>query len=165
MSASASCHEERRNLSWVRFISVSSGWWPTKGDEQKDNHHNQSNFGNPASDLYLLNLGVPKPRCFKPGGLQFSCGSALLRSFAPFCGLAFALTICAHNLRSQFALTICAFARFCVQPRLEQPRLGTADEWIVWRLSVCDSVDPSYSSTLDCVCVIMAIIVDVQAYT
>ena len=34
-----------------------------------------------------------------------------------FCGLAFAL-FCAH---------LCAFACFCVRPRLERPRLGTED--------------------------------------
>ena len=42
---------------------------------------------------------------------------ALLRPFALFCGLALAL-FCPH-LRS--------FACFCVRPRLERPRLGTAD--------------------------------------
>ena len=49
------------------------------------------------------NLGVPKPGCFKPGCLQFLCFCALLRSFAPFCGLALALfcglafaLFCAH---------------------------------------------------------------------
>ena len=52
-------------------------------------------------------MGVPKPGSSKPDCLQFLRGSALLRSFAPFCGLAFAL-LYAH-LRS-FAL-ICVFLR------------------------------------------------------
>ena len=71
-------------------------------------------------------LGVPKPGCFKLGCLQFLCKSALLCSF------------CAH-LRS-FAL-ICAllrsFACFCKRPRLERPRLGTAEQ-----RSVCADAMP-----------------------
>ena len=61
------------------------------------------------------NLGFPKSGCFKSGGLQFLCRSALLRFFAPFCApwpwrsfaLAFAL-LCA-DLRS-FAF-VCVFLR------------------------------------------------------
>ena len=59
--------------------------------------------------------------------LPFALFCALLRSFALVCGLTFAL-FCV-NLRS-FAL-ICAllraFARFCIRPRLERPRLGNAN--------------------------------------
>ena len=62
-------------------------------------------------------LGVPKPGCFKPGCLQFLHGSALLRSFAPFCAL----------LRSCVCALLRSFACFCVRPRLERQRLGTAD--------------------------------------
>ena len=51
---------------------------------------------------------VPKPGCFKTGCLQFLGGSALLRpfagSFAPFCGLAFAL-FCAHLCPTAFRTT------------------------------------------------------------
>ena len=49
-------------------------------------------------------LGVPKPGCFKPGCLQFFCGNALLRSFAPFCAL----------LRSFVDLRLRSFAHICV---------------------------------------------------
>ena len=64
-------------------------------------------------------LGVPKPGCFKPGCLQFFRGSALLRSFVPFCALAllrsFApfsalLRTCVCALLRSFAL-ICVFLR------------------------------------------------------
>ena len=61
------------------------------------------------------NLGVPKPGCFKPGCLQLLRGSALLRPFALFCGLAFALflcsfeRICAHLRVSATAFTTTAF--------------------------------------------------------
>ena len=72
-------------------------------------------------------LGVPKPGCFKPGCLQFLRGSALLCSFAPFCARlrSFAdLRLCAFAL---ICALLRAFACFCVRPRLERPRLGTAD--------------------------------------
>ena len=58
-----------------------------------------------------------KPGCFKPGCLQFLHGSALLHSFAPFCAL----------LRTCVCALWRSFTRFCVQPRLERPRLGTAE--------------------------------------
>ena len=51
-----------------------------------------------------------KPGCFKPGCLQFLRGSAL-------CAL-LRTCICAH---------LCSFACFCVRPRLEGLRLGTAE--------------------------------------
>ena len=44
----------------------------------------------------------------------------LLRSFAPFCPLLRSLELICALLR--------AFACFCVRPRLERPRLGTADK-------------------------------------
>ena len=56
-------------------------------------------------------LGVPKPGCFKPGCLQSLRGSALLRSFAPFCALL--RSFADLRLRS-FALT---FALFCADFR------------------------------------------------
>ena len=71
----------------------------------------------PLSDYFsTLTSGVPKPDCFKPGRLQFLRRSALLRSFAPFCALAFAL----------FCAQLRVFACFCVRPCLERPCLGTA---------------------------------------
>ena len=48
---------------------------------------------------------------------SFALFCALLRSLALFCGLAFAL----------FCALLRAFACFCVRPRLERPRLGTAE--------------------------------------
>ena len=48
------------------------------------------------------------------------------RSFALFCALCALLRtcVCAQSL---FCAHLRAFARFCVRPRLERPRLGTAD--------------------------------------
>ena len=54
-----------------------------------------------------INVGVPKPGCFKPRSLQFLRGSALLCSFAPFCALLRTCT-CAF-LRS--CARICVFLR------------------------------------------------------
>ena len=70
----------------------------------------------PPENLCLTNflgyfhLEVPKPGCFKTGGLQFLRGSALLHSFAPFsnCTHLQQTCVCAH-LRS-FTL-ICVFLR------------------------------------------------------
>ena len=70
-------------------------------------------------------LGAPKPGCCKPACLQFLRRSALLRSFAPFCAL----------LRSFADLRLRSFARICalfcvgLRPRLERPRLGTAESY------------------------------------
>ena len=80
------------------------------------------------SDRCTFFLGVPKPGCFKPGCIQFLCGSAqslfcaLLRSFALFCGLAFTLFF------AKFAF-FSAHLRVSASDslRLERPRLGTAD--------------------------------------
>ena len=56
---------------------------------------------------------------------SFLLFSALLHPFALFCGLTFKLI---------FAL-LRAFACFCVRPRLEQPRLGTADLFgALWKM-------------------------------
>ena len=54
--------------------------------------------------LFPTLLGVPKPGCFEPGCLQFSRGSALLRSFASFCAL----------LRSSANFRLRSFALICV---------------------------------------------------
>ena len=70
-----------------------------------------------GGNVSLLSLGVLKPGCFKPGCLQFLRRCALLRSLAPFCPH---LQICVYALLRSFAC-------FCVRPRLERPRLGTAD--------------------------------------
>ena len=92
--------------------------------------------------VFLHKLGVPKPGCFKPGCLQFlrccfafvpgqalstrpkfaifdavALFCALVRPFALFWGLAFAL----------IWVLLCAFACFCVRPRFERPRFGTAE--------------------------------------
>ena len=54
---------------------------------------------------------------------SFALFCALLRSFALFCGLAFA------PFKSVLICTLLrSFACFCVRPRLERPRLGTADD-------------------------------------
>ena len=79
-----------------------------------------------------LVLGKTRPGCCKPGCLQFSRGRALLDSFAPFCAL-FALFCALFALFCELALAPFALIRallrscacFCVQPRLERPRLGT----------------------------------------
>ena len=70
--------------------------------------------------------GGPKRGCFKPGCLQFLRRSALLCSFAPFCAL-LRIRVCA--LLRTFCALLRSFACFCVRPRLERPRLGTAEYW------------------------------------
>ena len=61
-------------------------------------------------------LGVPKPGCFKPGGLQFLRGSALLRPFALICAL---LRTCICALSRSFAdLRLRSFALFCAHLRV-----------------------------------------------
>ena len=77
-----------------------------------------------ASFAYLL--GVPKPGCYKPGCLQFLCGSALLHSFAPFCAL----------LRSSVDLRLRSFAHifvyFCAHLRVSANDCVLNDR--VWEL-------------------------------
>ena len=64
-------------------------------------------------------LTVPKPGCFKPGCLQFLRGSALLRSFAPFCGL-----LCSFaDLRLRSFARICAHLRVSANDRVQNDRV------------------------------------------
>ena len=71
----------------------------------------------------------------KPGRLQFLRGSVLLYSFALFCLRLRSFALLCFEIRSFFVALICAllcaFACFCVRPRLERPRLGTADLLII----------------------------------
>ena len=74
-------------------------------------------------------LGVPKPGCFKPGCLQFLCGSALKCSSVLFCSLLCSLADLRLRSFALICTLLCAFACFCVQQRLERPRLGSADSF------------------------------------
>ena len=75
------------------------------------NHSGNSLASDSANSIaqFRPSLRVPKPGCYKPGCLQRLRGCALLRSFALFCGLAFAL-FCAQLLLCSFALN-CMFLR------------------------------------------------------
>ena len=61
---------------------------------------------------------------------SFALFCALLRSFAPFCALLRSFA----DLRLRSFALICAllraFACFCERPRIERPRLGTADFYL-----------------------------------
>ena len=70
-----------------------------------------------------LSMAVPKPVCFKPGCLQLLHRNALLRPFVLFCAL---LWTCVYALALICAL-LRLFVCFCERPRLERPRLGTAE--------------------------------------
>ena len=63
-------------------------------------------------------LGVPKPGCFKPGGLQFLRGSALLPSFAPFCALVRSFALFCALLQTCVRALLWTFALFCTHLRV-----------------------------------------------
>ena len=111
-----------RDSSAQEVIDLKCGSWPTQLAAQRFLQIIVTWFARVSS----RGIGSSHTGCFKPGGVQFVRGSALLRSFAPFCAL-----LCSFaDLRLRSLVLICAllrsFACLSVWLCFEQWHLGTA---------------------------------------